>query len=401
MTESIPDGPTRTDRLRLATQVLRILGQRAGERLRPPRVVDPSHTPPTLDAITPEWLQATVYETALGIEVRSFTWSGQTDGTSSRRRLQVDLAPGAPDDAPQVMFAKAAPTLATRLTTGLSRTAVTEAGFYRELRPQLVIEAPIAHHCSVDERRNTSVQVLEDLEVTKAATFCDATNTSVTRTMAEQMIDVLADLHTASASMAMAARAPRWLNTYRAWWDRNCRLADMRRSHARGLRDAKEFVAPSLRGRADETWAAFRSSVAEHGTLPTTVIHGDVHLGNWYRTGEGSMGLLDWQCPVVAHPSRDVAYCLASACDVDDRRVWERDLVLHHASRMRSAGFNLDDETAFTLYRRQLAGALLMWTPTYTPPPFFPEMQPREIAAIMVRRITTAMEDHDTFDALR
>jgi hypothetical protein len=54
---------------------------------------------------------------------------------------------------------------------------------------------------------------------------------------------------------------------------------------------------------------------------------------------------------------------------------------------------------AWHMYRRQLLGALVMWTPTYRPPPLMPDMQPTEVTEEMLRRISTAIVDLDSLSA--
>jgi hypothetical protein len=39
---------------------------------------------------------------------------------------------------------------------------------------------------------------------------------------------------------------------------------------------------------------AARRALAMHEREPRTLLHSDVHLGNWYVTGDGRMGLCDW-----------------------------------------------------------------------------------------------------------
>jgi hypothetical protein len=55
-------------------------------------------------------------------------------------------------------------------------------------------------------------------------------------------------------------------------------------------------------------WNAVLRSIALHDGRPATLLHNDVHLGNWYRTADGRMGLCDWQAVVLGHWSRDLAY---------------------------------------------------------------------------------------------
>ncbi|WP_158085895.1 hypothetical protein [Mycobacterium arosiense] len=47
----------------------------------------------------------------------------------------------------------------------------------------------------------------------------------------------------------------------------------------------------------------------------------------------------------------------------------------------------------------QLLGALVMWTPTYRPPPLMPDMQSAEVTEAMLRRIGTAIVDLESQSA--
>jgi hypothetical protein len=43
--------------------------------------------------------------------------------------------------------------------------------------------------------------------------------------------------------------------------------------------------------RREEIWLAALQGLAMHGAEPRTLLHSDVHLGNWYVTNAGRMGL--------------------------------------------------------------------------------------------------------------
>jgi hypothetical protein len=64
-------------------------------------------------------------------------------------------------------------------------------------------------------------------------------------------------------------------------------------------------------------------------------------------------------------------------------------------------GISLDFDEAWLRYRQQTFAALLMWTPTLCHPPTMPDMQPEAMSLEMIRRITAAMSDLDSFDSLR
>ena len=114
------------------------------------------------------------------------------------------------------------------------------------------------------------------------------------------------------------------------------------------------------------------------------------------------MGLCDWQCVAKGHWSRDVAYLLATALTVNDRRAWERELLAYYLDELgRLTGAHFDAAEAWDKYREQMLHALWMWTITLCHSPLLPAMQSRETSTTMIVRIATAMADLDTLIAAK
>ncbi|MDB5107123.1 MAG: hypothetical protein JWM69_64 [Candidatus Binatus sp.] len=92
------------------------------------------------EAITPDWLTAVLCAGVADARVLSVEICGGDQGSSVRRRLKVAYNdPGGDAGLPENLFCKTTPTVLTRLATGLS--AAGEARFYRQIRPELNIEA--------------------------------------------------------------------------------------------------------------------------------------------------------------------------------------------------------------------------------------------------------------------
>jgi hypothetical protein len=135
-------------------------------------------------------------------------------------------------------------------------------------------------------------------------------------------------------------------------------------------------------------------SVERHRSLPQTLLHADVHLKNWYIAANGEMGLGDWQNVCRGHWGRDVAYAMATALSVEDRRRWEEDLLKYYLESLRQAGGPaVAFDSAWDTYRLQLFAALAYWTVTLVPNPEMPDMQPEETSRAFIRRIATAIDD--------
>ena len=391
--------PSVGDALRIAGAVARISAYTILDRGRRGPMRTDAPVPGRIEHITPAWLNR-VMRPALGTaRIVSSAVERHSAGTSVRARIRLFYGErSATEQLPATIFVKSAPTLVTRIGNGLSGTAPAEAGFYNELRSLFDLEAPLGYYSAAQPGSYRAVHLLEDLVATRGATFCEPT-TGISREQADQLVEQLALLHARGAKMALDdGRRPPWLRAYPQWWQATGSFSMIRRYHLRGQRRADELdLTPRrLKGRGEHLWRSFEASVDAHRRLPRTLIHSDTHLGNWYITGTGRMGLCDWQCVSAGHWSRDLSYALSSALTVEQRREWEDELIDGYLTRVADAGGEAPKRAqAFALYRQQLPGALAMWTTTLYPPKFLPAMQPEATSAEMLRRILTAIDDHD------
>jgi len=288
---------------------------------------------------------------------------------------------------PTSMFVKSTPTILTRLANSV--TMAEEAAFYNHFRPRLgQLEIPRGYHSAVDPQTLRSLHLIEDLVDTKGATFPSDPSTVLTRGQMQDAVDLLADIH-----RTFAGHDTDLVPTFTGFWRRALGIADV----AKAVRafQGDDFCPPELRATGDGLWRACVRAIQMHDELPGTLLHNDPHRGNWYVTGEGRMGLLDWQTVCIGHWSRDLAYAIPTLLTVHQRRDWERDLVRRYHQRAELSE-SLDE--AWLRYRQQLVGGLLFWAPTLRPPRAFPEMQPRALAVELMTRISTAMADHGTID---
>jgi len=378
-----------------APVLARVVTLAAVDRVRPASSDDPAWVPPRAEAITPGWMTAALCREHPGAVVTAVRPGDGSSGTTARRRLHLDYNDvGRAAGLPATVFTKATPSVTQRITQAV--TGPVEARFYLHLRPHLDIEAPRAYHGAVDDRRMTAITILEDLVATKDVTFLNPT-THVDREAAEQLVTSLARVHG-----TFAGTHPPFLKSYGRHWQDAFGLVDVERYFLRCFDEAGDLLHADVARQGERCWRGLLSSIALHDRLPATVIHNDVHLGNWYRTADGRLGLCDWQAVVCGHWSRDVAYALATTLTVDDRRAWERDLVARYAEELaRAGGDRVTPDEVLLAYRRQLWGALGYWAPTFSPPRLMPaDMQPREISGEMLRRITTACADLDAFAAV-
>ncbi len=358
----------------------------------------PSHAsevPWYAEAITPAWMQSALAGQIADAEVKRLQILGGDDGSSYRRRKHIEWNQvGENAGLPENVFTKSAPTFAMRLSGGIA--AASEGRFLLEVAPTLPIEAPRCWYAKRDAASGRAMQVMEDLTVSKDATFLNAPAV-VSIDTAKRMLDLLATLH--GTFMARPETMPTWLGTYEDFFNAAAR-SGIREAHFRAMEAAQKVLPRSLVGRGDAIWTTAVAQLALHATTPRTVIHSDVHPGNWYLTHAGQPGLCDWARVCRAHWARDVVYVLSSVLSIEDRRAGEMALLASYAERLSVySGQRFSVNQIREAMRQQLCAALLMWTPTLCPPPTLPAMQPEAVSLEMISRIAAAIDDHDAINA--
>jgi aminoglycoside phosphotransferase (APT) family kinase protein len=383
-----------------ALAALKIGGRVAYERLARPKARRFDDVPCTPYAVTPEWLTAVLCGKVPGAVVTQVEVKAASAGTHERHQLKVSYnEEGRRAGLPVSIFTKSLPSIVTRMIGGFNGTARVEGSFFTQIRPQLEIEAPLCYHSAYDRRTFAAIHLLEDLVATKSATFCNH-KTYVTRAMADDMIDLLASLHGRFYGDPTLAERYRWLASYPRWF--TIGAAKMGTEYyTRKAFDAAAHVIPAeVMARRDDVWPATMRALALHDSEPQGLIHSDVHIGNWYRTGAVQMGLCDWQCLSRGHWSRDFAYAVTASLTPDNRRSWERELLARYIERFaENTGVKPDFDLSFLRYRQQIVHALAMWTITLCHSPLLPNMQPEDTTLTMIERMTTAMADLDALDS--
>ncbi len=385
----------------VALVALRVGGRILYERAVHPLARTLDDVPCSPRAITPQWLTAAICSAVPGAAVTRVTVAAVSAGTQERHRLGIDYnEAGRRAGLPTSIFTKSLPSFVTRMVAGFGGHARVEGGFYQHIRPLLTIEAPICYYSTYDRQTFTAIHLLEDLVATKQATFCGH-QTKVTRTMAEDQIDLLASLHGRFYGDTSLGERFRWLADYPRWFTIGAQKMQTEHYTQKALDAAAATMPATLMRRRAEVWPATMKALAAHRSEPATFLHSDVHIGNWYQTGAGRMGLCDWQCPSRGHWSRDVAYALSSGLEPHDRRAWERELLARYLERLAEQGApRLDFDRAFTWYRQQLLHAFSMWTITLRHSLLLPSMQSEAMTLAMMERIATAIDDLDALDSV-
>jgi thiamine kinase-like enzyme len=387
--------PTRTERLRLAVPITARTGRLAAlygwDRLRRSRPARPGEVPVDYDAVTPEWLTWALSKARPGVRVTALRAPSGTEGTTSRRRLEIEYA--ASEDLPPTMFAKSATKLAHRVLLENMGLITGEVGFFTHLRPEVPVNAPDSYFAARDDAAARFIVLLEDLDA-RSATYGHATQ-PLDPDAAGLVVDALARLHAHLWESPRLATELAWLPTP----DRG-RFIDFNRAAGmfvgKGLKRAGELVPDSLKAQGSFNEAYFRLQAA-NATGPATFLHGDSHLGNLFFEPDGTPGFLDWQCVRRGSWAHDVGYFVVSALDVESRRSCERELVERYRRGLSEHGVEAPSaDDVWHRYRQQPAYGLPMWLGTLA----LGDYQTDEISSVNVERFATAALDLDTFAAL-
>jgi len=389
-------------RLDIAALTGRIAFHVAKERLTSPRPTTLREVPPTPEHLTDEWLTLALCDGTPGARVVGHELGPRDDGTSSRRRLTITYDDaGSAAGLPSRLFTKSGPTFRTRLVSAAAGLSKIESNFYAQVRPHLDIEAPPTRYAAFDPVSNRQLLIVDDMAATVGAEFGTVLTRTLTREQAEKVVDTLAVLHAAYWEAPLQRRYGSWLWTsYEFQATLNVTIGAVNRILS-GFERGRAVIPPALYARRHEVADAMMRSLQINVAGPQTMLHSDVHPGNWYVTRDGDMGLCDWQCVVQGGWARDIAYALSSNLPPEDRRAWETDLVARHGERLAEAGIQppaFDD--AFLAYRQQLPHAMFMWLATLGRHRLQQEFQPNDITIELVRRICTAADDLETLDAI-
>lgn len=258
------------------------------EKVNPPIPRKYGDIPISYEAITSEWLTATLAPHTGGAVVKSFKLGPKDDGTSNRRRIQLEWEGTDTDRLPASVFCKAAHAMENRIILSNAGT-YSEICFYNDVRPDLDIEAPTAYFARYDAASWTSMIMLRDMA--ESAKFCTH-QTALSKTQFAEQIRILAKLH----GQNYQSKRP-FFEGLVGYKDRFQNLVvnfDLEKVCDNGFRAAKSVIPPRLFARESEIWPATVRSVERNASLPQTTVHGDVHLGKESRV------LLDAQpysCP--------------------------------------------------------------------------------------------------------
>ena len=267
---------------------------------------------------------------------------------------------------------------------GGGATSLTETDFYLLLARDLGIRVPECVAGIADRANGQGIIIMRDL-IEQGANFCSALD-PFTLDDAADSLSQIARLHAGAGMMDRVPNLSRRIADLAAW---------------------KIIAAPELqalldgpRGRelddrtrnAERLIAAYEALAEADAALPATLLHGDCHAGNVYRTAEG-LGLVDWQLLQRGSWALDVAYHICAVLPVERAEAGEWDLLDHYLETARSFGAVVPGrEEARAQYRAATVYGYYLWAITRRVDP--------AITEVFVDRLGKAVARHDGFGAV-
>lgn len=306
------------------------------------------------------WLRHAMAGHVAADEIVSVTHGPLVRGAGTKLKIDIDYRNPA-TDRPRTLWVKAGWEAHSAALEQVG-TYAKEAHFYADLAAVSGVRAPRCFAAQWDDR-GRAVVLLEDLHNRGA----DLWDCRIARPVADvaAMLDTLAHFHARwwedAAIIAMpTVDVPMRASGPLAQWPR-----------ANGA-DRLNLVLSGPRGEGlpahvrdgERIERAFWRMV---DTLDTPsggcLLHGDPHPGNCFSDRDGGAGLYDWQTVARGPWAYDVAYMMATALSVEDRRKHERDLLDHYRDRLRARGVAdaPSVDAAWDAYRQHIAYPLLIW----------------------------------------
>jgi len=337
--------------------------------------------------ITPGWLTSALAARHPDAVVGAVTVDMRDDGTNRRARLAVTYSAGS---GPATVFVKAVDPdhkAMIKLTSGLLH----EPRLFTSNVP-LPLEHPLVYAAPIDEAEEDFLLVMEDLNA-RGADPRDATR-PLTVDQAANGVRGLARMHGRYWGDRAHRRDLDWLEPFVPW--DGMQYAPLPAALERLGDDAPASVhALTIDGLIEDVWKPFVRTLT---VGPTTLLHGDAHVGNTYLLPDGDVGFLDWQVARRGNFALDLGYFLQGAITTEDRRNHERALLEIYRDALALPADELPSADEIWLrYRASVAHGLTLWLCTASAGELW---QRPDIALALAQRYSAAYEDLQTAQAL-
>ncbi len=363
------------------------------------------------EEFTPQWLTKALAVRCPGAVVKHVDIPTFHTGTTGRIKLVPTYAAGSPAGVPKSVFIKMLPQMdvSMDLPDGTHREFdeegpapvtwqyETEVGFYKTLRNEVPVEAPVTYGAEMRTNPFDFYILLEDI-TERSAKFLFAGN-PLSKEEAHRFMRSFARLHAKYWESERFKTDLAWLRTPITDGLAPAMRASFTPEVWREILNGPyqdcipaEFHQPELM--IKKYWYA-----QEHidSTAPLTVVHGDPHLGNLYMTADGTPGFLDWQLTKRARWIYDICAFLAAAVDIENRRNWEIELLRNYLADLAEYGVKRPPtfDEAMVSYRQGMMKNVFHWISSVLWP-----SQLEIVNRINIQRHCAAALDHQTLKSI-
>lgn len=349
-----------------------------------------SKIPKSWTDFTPQVLTPIIAARHPGAVVSEVALLEGTEGTSSRALFELTYSAGS---GPRTLFAKTQGDLRRRIVHVMTGNLYNEALLFAD-EVALPVDHPVIYRAVVDRLHLNEMIVMEDLRNRDVVLHHAATPLSVDTVAAG--LTALARLHSAYWEYTRkSAPAISWVKPWKPTRSFHKAVRDYGAKGMERMRDRMpQQVASMTNVEMAEWWARF---VRSAGTGPTTLLHGDAHIGNTYSLPDGQVGFVDWAVVRRGSWVHDAGYFVTGSLTIEDRRSHAADLIEGYRTALEvpEAQRPSRDE-AWLRFRSCPPYGLGVWLATgggggwRTP----------EICGNLVERYATAFDDLDTPSAL-
>jgi len=339
-----------------------------------------------------EWLTDRLQRVAPGVSVQSVEVVHGADATNYNATLRVSH-----DSAtlPEMMFLKLPPLDPDRREKlDWMSMGARETRFYRDLANLVDFRVPAVLVAEFDSVSGDFLLLLEHVDG-GSCVLPDAA-IGVAPGLVEQALHEFATFHARFEDAATRVAGAPWLQRAGRSSDYGARL--LRAGIDSGIALTPAFVAVA------ETYITDRDRLQDAWELgPTTILHGDAHIGNVFvdeSTAPGRLGFFDWGLMTVGSPLRDVSYFLTMTLDPSVRAERESDLLeVYLAARDRAGAAAISFDDAWRWHRVQSAYTVVASCQAIVVPTGAGTRR-RRFANAFVERASRAVEELNPLGAL-
>lgn len=331
--------------------------------------------------LTVAWAQRVVNLHDSSVTVSAIETLSVSIGTTTR--IRVVVSHNGSETLPRHWFIKL-PSLSWRawLITALPQLLQTEVRFYQEQVTSVPVLTPTVLAAQRQRGRGTTL-VMAD--VTEHGAVPGSPGDALTVDQALSVIEQLAHLH-----------ARFWQKTrHKRHWEDALGTALAVPLMKRGLNRAGSAVPTTLHHHAMQYARQRRHAMRFLASGTQTLVHHDLHPGNLFWQ-QSQPGFLDWQLVRSGEGISDIAYFLATALAPETRRTHERELIERYQHQLEKQGVVTDLSTLWQRYRGHLVYPFEAMLVTLA----VGGLMERKSNLELIRRATTAVEDHDAFAAV-